>query len=157
MLPQREREREKESSWKAVIRKPKSLFPVSSHFPLVSHLHLSLSLYTLLIFSRSLHWGIQSLHWDWGSLKVIQNYAARCLHSPSYLPPCHPVYPQHPPLSPQGAWILLSSEKPRSKSQPGFSAPAAGLTGCPTALQRQRGGRPGGVVGEGVWNKGSVG
>lgn len=58
-------------------------------------------------------------------------------------PPPSTLHPQLPPLSPQGAWIPLNWEKPCSKSQPGLSAPAAGLAGCPLAPQRQRGGRPG--------------
>ena len=62
------------------------------------------------------------------------------LSSLSSLPPAlHPLtslYPPLPPISPQGAWILLNREQPCSKSRPGLSAPAAGLAGCPTAPQR---------------------
>lgn len=84
------------------------------------------------------------------SLKVIQNCAARCLLSPPYLPPYpsrHPVYPPPPAPTPQppggggvgwvGGWILLNSGKPCSKSQPGLSVAAPGLTGCPAAPQGQ--------------------
>lgn len=72
------------------------------------------------------------------------------LSSLSSLPPAlHPLtslYPPLPPLSPQGAWILLNREQPCSKSRPGLSAPAAGLAGCPTAPQRD--GEVGGLGGE---------
>lgn len=113
----------------------KSIFPFSPHFPLASCLHLSFSPRALLLCSPSLHRGIQCLRWEPSSLKVIQNCASRRLLSPPYLPPYpsrHPIYP--PPSAPTpppsgGPWIPLNSGKPCSKSQPGLSAPAAGLTG----------------------------
>lgn len=76
-------------------------FPFSLHFPLASCLHLSFSPPALFLSSPSLHRGIQSLHWERSSLKVIQSRAARCLLSPPYLPPYpsrHPIYP--PPSAP---------------------------------------------------------
>lgn len=89
-------ERKKRGGRKRVGKKlqPKPLLSfLFSHFPLVSCLpclSLSLSLHTLPLFSPSLRRGIQSLRWDWSSLKVIQNCTARCLccrHcSPAYLP-----------------------------------------------------------------------
>lgn len=126
----------------------KCVFPFPPHFPLASCLHLSFSPPELLLSSPSLHRGIQSLHWERSSLKVIQNCAARCLlflptYRPTPLATPSTLHPQRPPFSPQGVWIPLNSGKPCSKSQPGLSPPAAGLRGCPTATQSLRGGRPG--------------
>lgn len=121
----------------------KCIFPFSLHFPLASCLHLSFSLPALLLSSPSLHRGIQSLHWERSALKVIQNCAACCLFSPPYLPPypsCHLIYPppSAPSLQPSGGLDSAQLRKPCSKSQSGLSAPAAGLTGCPTAPQTER-------------------
>lgn len=119
-----------------------------SHFPLVSRLPcLSLSLSPFVHSPFSLPLSPQRNPASPLGLKLFEGdpelyCSLPLLSSLSSLPPAlHPLtslYPPLPPLSPQGAWILLNREQPCSKSRPGLSAPAAGLAGCPTAPQRDR-------------------
>lgn len=92
-----ERGREKDSGRvrKKVTTQITSFLSLLILSPLVSCLpHLSPLSPTPSIPSLSLRRGIQSLHWDWSSLKVIQNCTACCLCSPPSLP-----YLPHPPPS----------------------------------------------------------
>lgn len=144
------RHREKDEGRKTVKESERSYNPILFLFTLSSCLPclcLFFSLCTLPFFSPSLRRGIQSLHWDRSSLKVIQNCIACCslplLPYPSLPvnPPTSTLHSLLPPLSPQGGWILLNWKQPYSKSRPVLSSSAAGLAGCP-ALPLWNDGRP---------------
>lgn len=150
---EREREREKKGGRKRVGKKsqPKPLLSfLFSHFPLVSCLPclsppFSPSLYSLPPFlslspqrnpvsplGLELFEGDPELYCSLPLLPLLSSLPPS-FHLPSTL------HPPLPPLSPQGAWILFNQEQPCSKSRPGLSPHAAGLTGCPTAPQRDKG------------------
>jgi len=98
------RRREKDVVRKTVKEWERSYNPNLSLFtlsPCLPCLCFYLSPCTLPLFSPSLRRGIQSLHWDWSSLKVIQNCTACCLSSlsalslppPNSLPPPPTLHP----------------------------------------------------------------
>lgn len=87
---QREKRRRRVKEWERSYN-PNHFFPFFFHTfflsPMSFPLSLSLPSYTPPFLSLPLHRGIQSLRWDWSSLKVIQNCTARCLCSPPSPPP----------------------------------------------------------------------